>query len=78
MRAVPVFLLRIFLFGLGPIALGLLNIFGKEYLWNITEASDLLKGKISKRTTLWDIWANAGGVLLIVFGLYMLRAIIVS
>ena len=71
-------LLKIFLFVLGPIAIGLFSIFGKDHLWEMTALNDLISGKISKRTKLWDIWANIGGALFIAFGLFMLWTIIFS
>lgn len=70
--------LEISLFVLGPIALGLFSIFGKDHLWNMTALNDLISGKISKRTKLWGFWANVGGVFLITFGLYTLLSIIFS
>ena len=71
-------LFGVFLLGLGPIALGLFSIFGKEPLWKMTAASDLFMGKVSKRTKLWDIRVNISGVVFIIFGLYMLWKITFS
>lgn len=50
------------------VGLGLLSIFARDMLWELTHWSNSIKGVASERTENWDIWSVISGVILIVIG----------
>ena len=64
----------LFFGGIFLLALGLLNIFGKDLMWEITLWGNSLKGLESERTSNWDTMTTIGGVVSVIFGLVALYA----
>ncbi|CAG0926332.1 hypothetical protein TFLX_00007 [Thermoflexales bacterium] len=58
--------------GLLIIIVGLLSIFARDFFWKTERFSDLLRGKRTERTALWDMWQVLKGVLAIVIGLSLM------
>jgi hypothetical protein len=48
------------------IALGLLSVYGKDIMWELTERQNRLKGLASERTPAWDNATTIGGVMALV------------
>ncbi len=61
----------IVLSGIVLIGLGLLYLVGKDTAWAWTEWSNRIKGVKSERTSQWDTFANIGGSLLIIIGVFL-------
>jgi hypothetical protein len=59
-------LVCIVMFALG---VGLLQIFARDLMWELTQWSNQIAGRASERTDTWDTWQIISGVLLILFGL---------
>jgi uncharacterized membrane protein len=54
---------------------GLLGIFAKDIVWELTVWQNQMKGVASERTDAWDLMTTIGGVISIVFallGIYVL------
>jgi hypothetical protein len=49
--------------------IGLLSIFAKDIVWDLTVWQNEMKGVASERTDAWDLMTTIGGVVAIVFGL---------
>ncbi|RIK31537.1 MAG: hypothetical protein DCC56_04955 [Anaerolineae bacterium] len=77
-RDILVKILSVLLLSVGPILLGISTFYARDFYWKITSATDLMKGKESKRTKLWDFWQFIGGVFLIGFGVVMFFVIVFS
>ena len=58
-----------FLAGILLVGLGLLSIFAKDFMWNLTQISNQMKGVASERTDWWDTSTTIGGIVAIVLGL---------
>ena len=54
------------------IIIGLLSIFARDFFWKTERFSDLLRGKRTERTAVWDMWQVLKGVLAIIVGLALL------
>ena len=48
---------------------GLLNIFAKDLMWNLTSIGGPLDGVPAEHNATWDRWATACGVVAVVIGL---------
>ena len=48
---------------------GILSIFAKDIVWELTQWNNSLRGIESKRTPNWDTMATIGGVVAVIFGL---------
>jgi hypothetical protein len=51
------------------LVIGLLSIFAKDIVWELTVWQNQMKGVASERTDAWDLMTTIGGVVAIVFGL---------
>jgi hypothetical protein len=49
---------------------GLLNLFVKDLIWQLTSSGSVIEGLPSERTASWDLWMNIAGAAAIVLGLY--------
>jgi hypothetical protein len=49
--------------------IGLLSIFAKDIVWDLTVWQNQMKGVASERTEAWDMMTTIGGVISIVFAL---------
>jgi uncharacterized membrane protein len=58
----------VFLGGILLIVTGMLSIFAKDLMWELTQYNNRMQGVASERTEIWDLWANIGGVLSIIIG----------
>ena len=60
----------IFCFGsLFLVVIGLLGIFAKDMMWELTVWQNQMKGLASDRTDTWDTMTTIGGVVAIIFGI---------
>lgn len=50
------------------VGLGLLSIFARDLLWELTHWSNSIKGIASERTETWDTWSVISGVILVIVG----------
>lgn len=50
------------------VGLGLLSIFARDLLWELTHWSNSIKGIASERTETWDTWSVISGVILVIIG----------
>lgn len=50
------------------VGLGLLSIFARDLLWELTHWSNSIKGVASERTETWDTWSVISGVILVIIG----------
>lgn len=50
------------------VAIGLLGIFAKDMMWDLTVWQNQMKGLASDRTDTWDTMTTIGGVVAIIFG----------
>lgn len=50
------------------VGLGLLSIFARDLLWELTHWSNSIKGVASERTETWDTWSVISGVILVIVG----------
>lgn len=50
------------------VGLGLLSIFARDLLWELTQWSNSTKGIASERTETWDTWSVISGVILVIIG----------
>lgn len=48
--------------------IGLLSIFAKDIMWELTVWQNQMKGLASDRTDTWDTMTTIGGVVAIIFG----------
>lgn len=51
------------------LVIGLLSIFAKDMVWDLTVWQNQMKGVASERTEAWDTMTTIGGVISIVFAL---------
>jgi hypothetical protein len=58
--------------GLFLIVVGLLSIFAKDIMWEITVWQNQAKGLASERTDRWDTGTTIGGVMGLLAGLFLL------
>ncbi len=58
--------------GLGALILGLLSIFAKDLMWEITVWQNQNKGLASERTENWETGTTIGGVIVILVGLFLI------
>jgi hypothetical protein len=49
--------------------IGLLSIFAKDIIWDLTVWQNEMRGVASERTEAWDMMTTIGGVISIVFAL---------
>jgi hypothetical protein len=49
--------------------IGLLSIFAKDIIWDLTVWQNQIRGVASERTETWDLMTTIGGVVSIVFAL---------
>lgn len=57
------------------IGLGLLSIFARDLLWELTQWSNSIKGLASERGENWDTWTVISGVTLMIIGLILALAV---
>ncbi|KAA0263016.1 MAG: hypothetical protein DPW18_10725 [Chloroflexi bacterium] len=50
------------------VVIGLLGIFAKDMMWDLTAWQNQMKGLASERTDTWDTMTTIGGVVAIIFG----------
>lgn len=50
------------------VIVGLLSIFAKDIMWELTVWQNQMKGLASDRTDTWDTMTTIGGVIAIIFG----------
>lgn len=50
------------------VVIGLLGIFAKDMMWDLTVWQNQMKGLASDRTDTWDTMTTIGGVVAIIFG----------
>ena len=50
------------------VVIGLLGIFAKDMMWDLTVWQNQMKGLASDRTDTWDTMTTIGGVIAIIFG----------
>lgn len=50
------------------VLIGLLGIFAKDMMWELTAWQNQMKGLASDRTDTWDTMTTIGGVVAIIFG----------
>ena len=50
------------------VVLGLLSVFAKDIMWELTVWQNQMKGLASDRTDTWDTMTTIGGVVAIIFG----------
>ncbi len=60
------------------VGLGLLSIFARDMLWEMTQWSNSLKGLASERSENWDTWSVISGVILIIIGAGLVIAVLSS
>lgn len=60
------------------IGIGLLSIFARDLMWELTHWSNSTKGIASERTETWDTWSVLSGVLLAGFGVVILLLMVGS
>jgi uncharacterized membrane protein HdeD (DUF308 family) len=53
------------------VILGLLSIFAKDLVWELTAFGNRLEGKASERTDTWDVGTTVSGVIFIVLGIVL-------
>lgn len=56
------------------IVVGLLGIFAKDMIWDLTVWQNQMKGLASERTETWDTMTTIGGVLSILMGILAIYA----
>ena len=56
------------------IVVGLLGIFAKDMIWDLTVWQNQMKGLASERTETWDMMTTIGGVLSILMGILAVYA----
>ena len=54
------------------IVLGLLSLYAKDIMWELTERQNRLKGLVSERTPAWDNATTIGGVIALIVGVIMI------
>jgi hypothetical protein len=52
------------------IIVGLLNLFVKDLVWQLTSSGSVIEGLPAERTERWDLWMNIAGAAALVLGLY--------
>lgn len=52
------------------LVVGLLNLFYKDLVWQLTSSGSVIDGLPAERTETWDLWMNIAGVAAILLGLY--------
>ena len=50
------------------IGIGLLSLFARDLLWDLTQFGNQWNGRASERTDLWDLRTRVGGVIALVLG----------
>lgn len=55
--------------GLLLIVIGLLSIFAKDFMWELAQFSNQMKGQASERTEWWDLSTTIGGVIALLLGI---------
>ena len=50
--------------------IGLLNLFVKDLVWQLTSFGGSLDGLPAERTPAWDLWMNISGAVALVLGLF--------
>jgi hypothetical protein len=64
----------IFILSFVIIVIGLLSIFAKDAMWQLTQLGNAMKGVASERTEWWDTSTTIGGVVAVVVGIIGLVA----
>ncbi len=54
------------------IIIGLLNIFAKDFVWELTAFGNRLEGERSERTGTWNVGSTFTGIALIGVGIFLL------
>jgi hypothetical protein len=60
------------------IGLGLLSIFARDLMWELTHWSNSIKGLASERSENWDTWTVISGIILVIIGAGLGLAVISS
>jgi hypothetical protein len=60
--------------GIFVIVVGILNIFAKDFVWELTAFGNRLDGKASERTDTWKIGTTLMGIGLVVVGVFIMLA----
>lgn len=58
------------------LVIGILGIFAKDVMWDLTVWQNQMKGVASERTEAWDLMTTIGGVICIVFALIGIYALL--
>jgi hypothetical protein len=58
--------------GIFVIVVGILNIFAKDFVWELTAFGNRLDGKASERTDTWEIGTTLMGIGLVVAGVFII------
>ncbi|MGH2559768.1 MAG: hypothetical protein ACRDJH_11940 [Thermomicrobiales bacterium] len=55
--------------GIALIGLGLVFIFGRDFMWQLTKFDNALEGEKSERTDAWEVKTIFGGIVFIAIGI---------
>ena len=61
-----------FLFGIGMIVVGLVCLYAKDFVWELTERQNRNAGVASERTPQWEQSINISGVISIIVGVFFI------